>query len=212
MIDCIRLWQITWKHEWSRYLIPMSDECVTASTVECSLCFCPPRKSKTHHQRIYVFNFSLHLYRDLTDTQRQTLRFYLWSCDEQTHSHIFKLYTHINRHTHFIRIRSGLMWPHTYTSVYCFFAKGLTVKATGWFLTLSCPHLSLLLICLVFMFFLCLLSQLLGPASCSSNGDHRAAVSAAGGPGHGGYQGHKRYHDGGTALPVNPVSPRKPTI
>lgn len=122
--DCIRLWQITWKHEWSRYLIPMSDECVTASTVECSLCFCPPRKSKTHHQRIYVFNFSLsHLHRDLTDTQRQTLRFYLWSCDEQTHSHIFKLYTHINRHTHFIRIRSGLMWPHTYTSVYCFFCK-----------------------------------------------------------------------------------------
>lgn len=62
------------------------------------------------------------------------------------------------------------------------------------------------------MFFLCLLSQLLSPASCSSNGDHRAAVSAAGGPGHGGYQGHKRYHDGRTALLVNPVSPHKPTI
>lgn len=142
--DCIRLWQITWKHERSRYLIPVSDECVTAS-----LCFCPPRKSKTHHQRIYVFNFSLsHIYCDLTDTQRQTLRFYLWSCDEQTHSHIFKLYTHINRHTHFIRIRSGLMWPHIHISL-LFFAKGLTVKATGWFITLSCPHLSRLLICLV---------------------------------------------------------------
>lgn len=173
----------------------------------------PPEKAKLITKEFMSLISPLVIYIVTWQTPRDKhFRFYLWSCDEQTHSHIFKLYTHINRHTHFIRIRSGLMWPHTYTSVYCFFAKGLTVKATGWFLTLSCPHLSLLLICLVSMFFLCLLSQLLGPASCSSNGDHRAAVSAAGGPGHGGYQGHKRYHDGGTALPINPVSPRKPTI
>lgn len=97
--DCIRLWQITWKHERSRYLIPVSDECVTASTVECSLCFCPPRKSKTHHQRIYVFNFSLsHIYRDLTDTQRQTL--FISEAVMNKHPHTFSNYTHTHKPSH----------------------------------------------------------------------------------------------------------------
>jgi len=53
--------------------------------------------------------------------------------------------------------------------------------------------------------------QLLGAAPRCSDGHHRAAVSAAGGPGHGGYQGYQWYDDGRAASPADAVSPNKLT-